>query len=82
MKYLAIVVSLSILVVCEANLPGLPFLQRVQERLVQKRLLEDDVAKAYAEFQRRVQQECYPLATVCFNYRLIFVIFCTVCNIF
>lgn len=69
MKFLVVFITFSIAVVCDANLPGLPFLQGalLKKSLTEKRFTEEEAAKANNYLQLRVQQECYPSAMVRLN---------------
>lgn len=67
MKFQAVFLAIStILVVCQADLPGLPFLQRAlfNKRTSNKLIIEENIGKAMQEVNSRVNAECYPLAMV------------------
>ncbi|CAD5113182.1 DgyrCDS2370 [Dimorphilus gyrociliatus] len=67
MKCLLAYVALSAIVFCEANLPGLPFLQSAlfKKRSSGKRFTVEEAADADAQLQRRIQTECYPKVMAC-----------------
>lgn len=74
MKILIAFLTISLFAVCQANLPGLPFLQREMfknKREPAKRLTEEEEAEKFRfAYSERMDKECFPQREVCLVYFL------------